>query len=507
MNSLHAACKVGDIQKIYLLLIQGADVNEKDSEGFTPIQHSLNYRALYETNTKVGKSIKKKIVEECCKSMMEMLLCNGASLSVQNQNGQTPLHIIADKSYSELIKVVARYGPDVNARDNRGKTPLHYCVKNENSLPTLMILTLHCDVNAIDNNDETPLHAAVTAGHQEVCDILMANNADINKKNKQGRTPIDLALLYRDSSLVKLFLDNKANVSTEHLETSVLLATISNVYEHIDSILNRDETLHLECIINFRDKYGCSLLHIAVKYADATIVKRFLEIGLDINTLDSNDRTPLFQLVNYLFNSHKNVNKTVSSRHLEITSNLLHYHPDITKVPNGANKSIQDIILSGNEPRMEEIILQYISSMKVAGFLDKYDYTHPLPLYSKYYILHCRHEIEIMKKIMENGLSLYHLLLAPIDKLAVHLKNPSIYKFLTKDYKKKFPVYWYFIDSHVKLAQNRNNLMYASYEFFYSIMNTKPLLPHLCIEKIISLLEVNDLHKLCFLINNKKKKC
>jgi ankyrin repeat protein len=141
---LHSAATEGHKEIAELLIVEGANVNEKDKFGFTPL-----HDAAHEGHRKVA----------------ELLIAEGADVNLMNKDGAAPLHIAAYYGYEEIAELlIATKGADVNAKDKRGQTPL--------------------------------LSAAV-GGHKEIAELLIAKGADVNAKivsgPKQGSTPLDAA--------------------------------------------------------------------------------------------------------------------------------------------------------------------------------------------------------------------------------------------------------------------------------------------------------------------------
>ena len=90
-------------QSFQLLLIHGANVNQRDADGDT----ALWYTAWY------GNA-----------DMVERLLKAGADVNTKGKDGRTALHVACEGSRTDNIEVFLRHHADINARDRRGVTPL-----------------------------------------------------------------------------------------------------------------------------------------------------------------------------------------------------------------------------------------------------------------------------------------------------------------------------------------------------------------------------------------------
>ena len=59
------------------------------------------------------------------------LIANGADVNAKNEDGWTPLHLAAIQNAAEVAKVLIANGAEVNANDNRGNTPLYWAESSQ----------------------------------------------------------------------------------------------------------------------------------------------------------------------------------------------------------------------------------------------------------------------------------------------------------------------------------------------------------------------------------------
>jgi ankyrin repeat protein len=181
------------------------------------------------------------------KEETEYLLSLGANPNEVDNEGRTPLHIVAN---SEIAEILLKYGANVSARDSYGRTPLHYA--RSQKLAELLI-RYGANPNDTDYEGNTPLHTAI-----EAVEILLKYNANPNTKNKKGLPPIYYALLRNDCRAATMLL----------------------------RVTDRD------VIIETKDEHDETLLHIAVRSGCREIVQRLIEY-VDINAVNDNGDTAL----------------------------------------------------------------------------------------------------------------------------------------------------------------------------------------------------------------------
>jgi ankyrin repeat protein len=112
-GTLHGASPIGHLECIITLLDRGADVNEKDNCGLTPL-HWASSRGY----------------SRCVRTLLDhFLLRNGADGNRTNVNekdvkGWTPLHYASFNGNEECIKILLDYNANFNEKNNEGKTPI-----------------------------------------------------------------------------------------------------------------------------------------------------------------------------------------------------------------------------------------------------------------------------------------------------------------------------------------------------------------------------------------------
>jgi len=139
------AIKEDDASSVKYLLEDGANVNQRNTSGATPL-----HRAISTGNLTIAK----------------MLIDNQANTEAKTKNGSTPLHIavMAPEPSSEMVTLILDQWVNVDAQDNAGKTPLHFAAEKGNvEITQILIEDYEADVNIKDNKGQTPIKAAKQA--------------------------------------------------------------------------------------------------------------------------------------------------------------------------------------------------------------------------------------------------------------------------------------------------------------------------------------------------------
>jgi len=170
---LQHAAYWGHKEIVALLIAKGADVNAKSEGGSTPLHTAA-----------LGGE----------KEIAELLIANGADVNAKNDAGTTPLHNAASGGHKEVVELLIAKGANVNAKGMWGRTPLDAAANKGHKQVAELLIAAGADVNAKKGDDgETPLHHAAFGGYKEIAELLIAKGADVNATADTGATPLGLA--------------------------------------------------------------------------------------------------------------------------------------------------------------------------------------------------------------------------------------------------------------------------------------------------------------------------
>ena len=296
---LHVACDKGDKNLVKKLLESGADPNEPDEFGFTPLMRAVvsTYKSgittgahYYEGSTAVNMAVDKLTDNQLCALV---LVVNGAALNVRDVHGRTPLHLATMWGYHRLIKALAPSQEAFYFKDNNGCTPLHYACKNSHSECIRRIIFQAPydigDLMKVANNDGTTplsvqtcsggtiLHVACDKGDINLVKKLLEAGADPNVTDEFGFTPLMRAVVSKSgittdvvSSIITALCNSKCSVNASFLPSKPSDSDVSN-YE------------------------GSTALHMAIdkRTVDQLCVQALVDNGAALDTRDVHGRTPL----------------------------------------------------------------------------------------------------------------------------------------------------------------------------------------------------------------------
>ncbi|KFP57256.1 Protein phosphatase 1 regulatory subunit 12B, partial [Cathartes aura] len=248
------ACIDENLDMVKFLVENGANVNQQDNEGWTPLHAVASCGYL---------------------NIAEYLISHGANVAAVNSEGEVPSDIAEEAAMKDLLlEQVKKQGVDLDLarkeeeqqmlQDARqwlnsgriedikqprtGATALHVAAAKGYSEVMRLLIQAGFNLNVQDNDGWTPLHAAAHWGVKEACSILAEALCDMDIRNKLGQTPFDVA----DEGLVEHLemLQKKQTVlrSEKEMRNKLIEADMngkpqSGLFTNKEKILYEEDTL------------------------------------------------------------------------------------------------------------------------------------------------------------------------------------------------------------------------------------------------------------------------
>jgi len=149
-TKLHEAASSGNLDSVSQLLDSGADINERDQHGRTPLFSARDPR------------------------MIQLLLDRNAEVNARDVlGGCTPLGLAAVSAYGiDIVKVLLENGADANTKNDAGVSVLINASLNGRLEVVKLLLENGADPTYKDNNGKTAVTVAREEGHKDVVKLL-----------------------------------------------------------------------------------------------------------------------------------------------------------------------------------------------------------------------------------------------------------------------------------------------------------------------------------------------
>ena len=205
-DALGMVCKGMPTPGIFRRLVEaGADVNGRDSGGFTPLHVAAINGDVSQLEILIGlgadvhaTTMDRLNAMHYAKTpeVVRFLASRGASVQSDGYS-ESPLQWACMGGHVDLVRAFIELGADVNFRDEEGMgvTPLHFAggghLEERVAVElTRLLLAAGADPNVADDCGGTPLH---NVGHAECVDLLVDAGTDLEARDGEGKTPIYVA--------------------------------------------------------------------------------------------------------------------------------------------------------------------------------------------------------------------------------------------------------------------------------------------------------------------------
>lgn len=172
MTALHHACALGAVEMVETLLKKGALASQTCNSGNNAMHFAVSMGAICLDPEPLRSS-----VTICPLTVPAMLASAGVDVNLQNNLGETPLHIAARSGLVGVIANLLLAGADPGIRNHAGETPLHLV---GGPLPHIaaQVLLLHgARLEDTANDGTSPLDRAKAQGNLLLINMMIQYNA------------------------------------------------------------------------------------------------------------------------------------------------------------------------------------------------------------------------------------------------------------------------------------------------------------------------------------------
>ncbi|XP_048250936.1 putative ankyrin repeat protein RF_0381 [Haliotis rufescens] len=322
------------------------------------------------------------------KDMFDLLVREGADLSLLDKDRKTVLHIACEggnigivnyiltkdivgidnrdnlrqstvmkaalNGNKDVFEILVGKGTDLSFVDSNGGTILHLaCSGGSIEIVNHVLTDTHLDINSRDEEDCTPMLNAAKKGHKHVFDLLVSKGADMALRDRASNTVLHAACEGGNIEIVQYILrQNVTSINARRWEgvTPVLVAA-DNGHEEVFDLLVV-EGADLLIVTDFRD----NILHEACKGGNMKLVTYVLNQNIvDINSRGKDRMTPAMI--------------TASMGHKDIFDLLQEERADLTQVDEDGNNILHKACEGGNIELVSYVLTKNIVDINSKNML------------------------------------------------------------------------------------------------------------------------------------------
>ena len=256
------------------------------------------------------------------KKLVKQFLENKNFIEERDREGNTPLLLAVERSYSEIVDLLLRANASVLAKNANNKTVLMAAAAKGQINLVRKLLNNKINVDERDNNGVTALRMAATNHQIEIVKLLLEFGADTSKVFNvpaNNQRTISFRPMIKSTEIIKIFLDkldnvNAAPVLNGAIEASSLELVQLLIERGVDPNFGNEEiqnpliyaidqgrhSIALFLInsgkvdINFKNNEGNTALIEAVRSRDFEIAKLLIKNKADINATNNMSKSAFY---------------------------------------------------------------------------------------------------------------------------------------------------------------------------------------------------------------------
>jgi len=291
-QSLGDAVLYNDAKAVQTLIAKGANVNEMDETGMTPlmIAASEGRTAIAKTLIDAGADVKQASGEGTTALMraasanrvdvMALLVSKGADVNAKNNGGMTALMVAAFGGYPDAVRALLTNKADPNAKDNQGRTALMAGATSGNAAVVDTLLKAGADATATDAGHGSPMTYAAAEGYAAVMQVLQRAGL----KPNAGDLALAAAGCHTDAVTLALASGVGVNGADGQI-VPLLTAAGANCVDVVRLLLDRGAD------VNAKDGDGWTALMKAAQAGHPDMVRLLMQHGADMSIADKDGRT------------------------------------------------------------------------------------------------------------------------------------------------------------------------------------------------------------------------
>ncbi|CAN9270265.1 unnamed protein product [Alternaria alternata] len=282
-TGLHIAARTQDVRLAMVLIQRGAQLDVPRQAmfaakaDFTPLRYALWFNNALS---------------------LRQLLSAHANINDQSANAQSTLLHDAVTHFDLLgwhIPMLLAHGANIELEDEDGNTPLHLAILLQQRFAVIALLDAGANIEAIGKDGAKPLAMALEGGDYGIITLLLERGANVHSRAEGMTCALFYAVQMGYVDIVNILLEDygaREDIHRTDLTGRSILHVL--VHTHVDYMLIiLDKLIGEGANVNAEDYSGSTPLHEAAKLGSSVMVSGLLEYGATINVQNRQGKTPL----------------------------------------------------------------------------------------------------------------------------------------------------------------------------------------------------------------------
>ncbi|XKL62473.1 hypothetical protein PGB90_002306 [Kerria lacca] len=296
-TALHLSSFSGCVNCVKWLIERGCDINVARDK-YMPLHYAVlgnslaTAQFLVNHGCLVSDTVLHAAVLANAVDCVQFLMKIDVNVTTYEQCGMTPLHVAADRSLTQCLKVMLDYKPlDVDVKTNRRQaTALHLASENGHHKCVQLLIEKGAGLKEMNYKGQTALHLAAKAQSCECVDELLKAGSNVNAQDVDQRTPLHSAVCKPQLAfpIVELLVSWKADVNLQdrYGYSPLHVAALNELSQCVDFLIMNGAN------VGARTKGGLSALSIINRKTPTSVdaIKKKLDESLSVTEPEGNNR-------------------------------------------------------------------------------------------------------------------------------------------------------------------------------------------------------------------------
>eukprot|EP01031_Cornospumella_fuschlensis_P034792 gene34792-42133_t len=209
---------------------------------------------------------------------------------------RTALHYACQAGHAEAVALLLKHGADPGIKERNGDTALHMAAERgwSNILGLLLdkASSRQCGLK-INARNKKGQHALMLASSREVAQMLVNRGADVTVVDANGRDAVGCAAMKGDAVLLRYLLSANTHARKDHVETGILSFEAKAAPEDfiLHDVVRAGQTKSLGILLSFEyyrnlveisDRAGYTPLLLAAKIGDLDMCTMLIQAKSDV---------------------------------------------------------------------------------------------------------------------------------------------------------------------------------------------------------------------------------